>query len=316
MTAPDVSIVVCTYNRCDQLERALTDLTGQATRNSSVEFEIVVVNDASTDATDKVIERIARTSRVPVRGIWADGTGVAHARNVGLSAAAGRWIAFFDDDQRTNDQWLLSLWTAATAGIAEFVGGPVEVILPGGASLGPVCRAVYGEHPTGRQRSRNTVPLPAGGNRLVKRTVFDRIGMHDESLPSGEDLDLVSRAEAARCRFGWASTAVVWHQIAVERLSPDAIKIYCEQAGAVRAQVEHKRWGSPGLVGRVALRAGKMAANAGLYLWARSTGSALVELDCRARFWLTRGYVRRSLRLIAPRLSRSQDKGRFRDLPR
>jgi hypothetical protein len=316
MTKPDVSIVVCTYNRCDQLEQALGDLTHQRMPDDSVSYEVVVVNDASTDETDDVVERVSGSSPVPVRGVSSNGTGVAHARNVGLSQAHGAWIAFFDDDQRTNANWLPSLWSTAIADNAEFVGGPVELILPDGALLGRVCRAMYGEHPTERQRRRGAVPLPAGGNRLVRRAVFDRIGMHDESLFSGEDLDLASRAEAAHCRFGWAPQASVWHQISEARLVPDTIRVYCEQAGAVRASVEHKRWGNRGLISRVGVLAGKMAVNTGLFLWARGTRSAVMELDCRARFWLARGYSRRALSLMAPRFKERSEAGRFRNIQR
>lgn len=304
MQRPDISIIVCTFNRSRPLKNALRDLTGQNVEEQAFTYEIVVVNDASTDDTAEVIEEIAQAAPVPVRQVTSDGSGVARARNVGLAEARGDWVAFFDDDQRTHSNWLSALWSTASRGRADLVGGPIVPVLPSGVTVGPVCRAVFGEHPTHRQRQRRVMPLPAGGNRLIRRTVFDLIGSHDESTlaEGGEDLEFASRAQARGCTFGWSPDAVVWHEIPEARLAPERMKPYCEQAGAAKAYTELKRWGRVGLLVRSAVLSAKSVVNAGLYLGARATGSRTLELDTRARYWVAKGYSRQALTLLLPSL--------------
>ena len=84
----DVSIVVCTYNRADMLGRALESLVRQET-HGEFRFEIVVVDDGSTDGTQVTVQNIAKDCQVPIRCLRKEGRGIAAARNTGVKAASG-----------------------------------------------------------------------------------------------------------------------------------------------------------------------------------------------------------------------------------
>src|SRR5688572_27730028 len=108
MSAPDISIVVCTQNRAAMLRGALASLYDLATDGFT--YEIVVIDNGSTDETQKTIATAATQSRHPLRGIYEPEKGIVPARNRGIREARGRWIAFFDDDQLADSRWLVELY--------------------------------------------------------------------------------------------------------------------------------------------------------------------------------------------------------------
>src|SRR5262245_56043964 len=124
MSLPLVSIVVCTHNRADNLRAAVASLYDLATRGR-FDYEIVVVDNASTDDTPAVVAEADCLSPHRVRYVFEGRKGISPARNRGVREAAGSWIAFFDDDQLAEPQWLAELWDLAEAKQVDGVGGRV-----------------------------------------------------------------------------------------------------------------------------------------------------------------------------------------------
>jgi glycosyltransferase involved in cell wall biosynthesis len=96
MSEMAVSVVVCTYNRARELGSAVDSLLWQEI-SDDMSYDILVVDNASTDDTQRVIDRFANQSKGRVRGCLEPSPGVAKARNLGVQLARGDWIAFFDD---------------------------------------------------------------------------------------------------------------------------------------------------------------------------------------------------------------------------
>jgi len=94
--APLVSVIIPTHNRAALLERAIASVASQSYGN----FEIIVVDDGSTDETSSVLEKWSARTRLVSR--HQEQKGVSAARNAGVKAAAGEWVAFLDSD----DEWL------------------------------------------------------------------------------------------------------------------------------------------------------------------------------------------------------------------
>jgi glycosyltransferase involved in cell wall biosynthesis len=127
-----VSVVIPTYNRADRLEGAILSAVNQ----DPGPLEVIVVDDASTDGTDaarlEAIDRRVRVIRHP------NNRGSAAARNTGIDAARGDWIAFLDHD----DQWLpgkLERQWPQIAGLSDsrvFACG--NVVFDGGAEDGRI----------------------------------------------------------------------------------------------------------------------------------------------------------------------------------
>jgi glycosyltransferase involved in cell wall biosynthesis len=87
-----VSVIIPTYNRADVIEKAIGSVLNQSYRD----FEVLVIDDGSTDNTTKVVEKL------PVKYIWQRHHGAPSARNRGIAQARGKYIAFLDSD----DWWL------------------------------------------------------------------------------------------------------------------------------------------------------------------------------------------------------------------
>jgi len=99
--APDFSVVIPTHNRLEVLSEVLQALELQ---HDPPAFEVVVVDDGSTDGTGEWLR--SRRFQVPLRTIVQENHGPAAARNTGVAAASGRWVAFLGDDTVPSSGWL------------------------------------------------------------------------------------------------------------------------------------------------------------------------------------------------------------------
>jgi len=102
----DVSVVLPTYDRIDALPEVLLGLEAQANDAEAPSFEIVVVDDGSTDGTGEWLTE--RSFSVPATVLSQDNRGPAAARNAGVAAATGRWVAFLGDDTVPEPGWLVA----------------------------------------------------------------------------------------------------------------------------------------------------------------------------------------------------------------
>ena len=143
----DISVVVCTYNRAELLRSALESLVWQET-DEKFTYEILVVDNGSTDGTcDVVNDFIKKTTKVHIRYVYEEESGIAVARNRGIKEVCCEWIAFFDDDQWADPHWLFELYKVAMQKEADCVGGAILLVLPDSAniSLRPFIRSALRE---------------------------------------------------------------------------------------------------------------------------------------------------------------------------
>ena len=157
------------------------------------------------------------------------------------------WIAFFDDDQIAEPDWLLELMAAAQRTRARLIGGAVQLLLSENEirQLPFVCRRLLGESTLEGGPRRFGRKLYAGtGNLLVYRTVFDEIGLFDETLSeAGEDTDLNRRIRAAGIEGWFVPSAVVRHVVPGYRLGEDYFRWSSLRNGMHLARRESHQWG-------------------------------------------------------------------------
>jgi glycosyltransferase involved in cell wall biosynthesis len=121
---PLVSVVICTHNRAESLARSIDSVVDQS---SDDPFEVIVVDNGSTDATESVVRRFSdcsflRYAREPVLGL-------SRARNLGRALARGRYIAYLDDDAIALAGWVRAIPQAfAVAPRVAVAGGRVDPI--------------------------------------------------------------------------------------------------------------------------------------------------------------------------------------------
>ena len=98
-----ISVVICTWNRADELRTTLDSLTRLVIPAGCV-WELVVVNNGCTDETNAVIAEFE--ARLPVRSLFEAELGLLRARNRGAAAARGDLTLFTDDDVAVEASWL------------------------------------------------------------------------------------------------------------------------------------------------------------------------------------------------------------------
>lgn len=181
--APTVSVIIPTYNRAHVLTRALESVLAQTFED----FEVLVVDDGSTDGTAALMaEYEARDERVRYL-VQPQNAGVSAARNRGLREVRGAYIALLDSD----DEWLpakLERQVARFEELPDEVGllyGGVEDVGPGGV------RAVHTPEHRGDLSSmmlrRNVIHGTSGV--MIRRAAAERAGYFDEGIPAIEDWD-------------------------------------------------------------------------------------------------------------------------------
>jgi glycosyltransferase involved in cell wall biosynthesis len=123
----DASVVICTRNRADSLARTLEALAAMA-RPAGWTWEVVVVDNGSTDATSAVLARFA--AHLPLVAVVEARPGLSNARNRGVAAARGRYLLWTDDDVLVDPGWLAAYAQAAhTWPEAALFGGKVIPVL-------------------------------------------------------------------------------------------------------------------------------------------------------------------------------------------
>ena len=106
----DISVVICTRNRCATLKKVLGSLEHQS--SAGLTWEIVVVDNSSVDQTKEVVEEFRNKAGFPTRYVLEREPGLSNARNHGIRESEGSIVAFLDDDVTVAHDWLTELNTA------------------------------------------------------------------------------------------------------------------------------------------------------------------------------------------------------------
>jgi len=190
-----VSVIVCTYNRCEKLERSLRAIASSMAR-CNFATEIVVVDNNSRDATETVVRDFARGCPVPLRYVVERSQGLSYARNCGIREAKGDIVAFTDDDCIVDPDWV-----AVVA--REFAASPDVMVVGGRVDLyTPEDRPITIRPIDERVRYSSTTQIYAhiiGCNMAFRRVLVDRIGWFDPALGgtrgvTADDIDFIYRA--------------------------------------------------------------------------------------------------------------------------
>ena len=197
----EISVIICTRNGAERLPACL-----EACRHIDYpKFEIIVVNDGSTDNTAEVL---AGYDDIFVFNIPPSGLSVA--RNVGAENARGKILAFTDDDCRPDSQWLT--WLAHSYEISSHaaIGGPNLPPKPDSLPLA-LTTAAPGAPTHVMLDDTNAEHLP-GCHLSVKKTVFDAVGGFDPIFhTAGDDVDFCWRLRDAGYTLGFSPASFVWH---------------------------------------------------------------------------------------------------------
>lgn len=254
--APFASVVVCTHNRSQLLAEACE--TALAVDYPPERWELIVVDNRSTDDTPEVARAVAARHPSRVRVVEEAEIGLSAARNRGILEACGEVVAFLDDDAFPEPVWLSALVRALTTEGALAAGGPVEPLYNGELPswFGP-------RHlPYITVWDRGTEPhelayneYPRGANIAFHRSAFERfggfnpqLGRKGSSLLSCEETELCLRVERGGGTVLYVPEARVRHRVAAHRITRQWLIDRYGAQGRSEAIVDWMHWGLGGLL--------------------------------------------------------------------
>jgi glycosyltransferase involved in cell wall biosynthesis len=224
------SIVVPTFNRSQRLVQTVRSVLDQ----SLADFELIIVDDGSTDQT---IELLGRINDGRIQVLHQSNQGASAARNAGATRATGQWLVFLDDDNAVLPGWLEQFRRLATDPQCGIVCCGVEVVDGVGAVLSvelPRNQGLVFENQTG---------FFVAGTFAMRRTLFDDVDGYAPELRAGETTELAFRLVPHCLDAGYEIRSVPQPGIKIEqrdsagRPSQDPSNLY---AGALYMLEHHE----------------------------------------------------------------------------
>ncbi len=232
-----VTIAIPTHNRARTLSETLDSLKVIAIPDDTA-VECVVIDNASTDDTPRVVEAAANSSPpFPIRRVLEPRQGSSFARNRAVDEARGDFIFFLDDDATADREWLRAMLSALeTRGLDAACG----MVLPRWSTppppwLGPrlwVKLAVHNRAlESASANEAEALQNYFSANVGFRRSAFERFGSFREDLGvvgknpmSGEDTELFARIIGNGGKMGFVPGAIVHHLIGPERMTPEYLR--------------------------------------------------------------------------------------------
>ena len=262
---PLISVCVCTYKRPAGLSKLLATLAAMR-RPADCQVEVLVVdNDASASAMP-CVDAARAGFPIALRYFCETRSGVGFARSRCLREAKGDWIAFIDDDEWAEPQWLSDLWHCLLSGGYDGVFGPVLASFEVEPPTWLVDSGVYDRprRPTGE---RLDWPDCASGNVILSKDLATKVGDFSPAFAAsgGEDSEYFWRCLDAGATFVWCDTAIAHENIPPARMTRRWVRRRAYVAGHNYTRLKASRQGP---------RAYAVAAMRGL--------AAVLAFGCRA----------------------------------
>ena len=255
------TVIICCYNGESRIASVLDKIYDQKNLEKYV-YEIIVVDNHSTDSTKQVIMRYTdEEARIPLRYIYEDKCGLSNARRAGVEACHSEWIVFFDDDNHIQKNWFEEMWRYISVNnrIGIVNGGVVpeisfnmtkDELLRLKVSLKVLACTHFNEeelidHPVTPFRN----PIGAGMvircaplKKLLENGWLSSPGRTKGELTSGEDGEMAFYVKDQGYDFGFCSKAILYHEISRVRLQDDYLKkIWFEIGRGVALVIKKQR---------------------------------------------------------------------------
>jgi glycosyltransferase involved in cell wall biosynthesis len=223
-----ITVILCTHNRARSLATALESLATQ-TLPQSVGWEILVVDNDSSDETRQVVEDFRRRYPDRIRYLFEPQLGISHARNAGVRDARGDILAFIDDDETAGAEWLQNLtanlynseWSGAGGRVLPLWNCSRPRWLSNQSLFTSAPLAVFDAGTEGGELTKT----PFGANMAFRKEMFDLyggfrtdLGRVGKGMLSGEDTEFGRRVIAAGRRLRYEPLALTYHPVEEIRL--------------------------------------------------------------------------------------------------
>lgn len=223
------TVIVCTYNRCESLAESLESIAASKLPEE-VEWEVLVVDNNSTDHTRSVVEALFSHYPGRFRYLFEPQQGLSYARNAGVRKSGESVLAFTDDDVIVEPDWLWNLTSALHDGKCGGAGGRIIPVwakpLPSWLSTAdPQTMGAFVSFDQGSEAGRLNRP-PYGANMAFRKEMFEKfgffrtdLGRSANNLQGREDIEFANRLLAAGERLRYEPSAVVHHPVPESRMT-------------------------------------------------------------------------------------------------
>lgn len=234
MSVTSVTVAICTWNRHELLRQTLEEMT-KLEVPEDVRWELLVVNNSCTDATDDVLASFA--GRLPLRRLYQPKPGLSNARNLVCLEAEGDFVIWTDDDVLVSPEWIKQYVCAFRKNPeAAIFGGPITPWFPNQppewlrSSWKYVANAYAAVDYSDKKIPLSFARVPFGANMAVRadcvRTYPFRpdLGVRPGSRMGGEETDVLRRVLADGHSGWWVPEAGVRHYIPVARQTREYLR--------------------------------------------------------------------------------------------
>lgn len=244
-----VSVIICTYNRCQDLNDTLESLT-KIKNNELFDYEILVIDNNSNDGTKNIVEENVKKFKCQLKYFFEPMQGLSVARNRGIKEAKGDIVAFIDDDCIVDENWLLYICETFKKYNADLVGGK---ILPIWLSTPP--KWIFREYIIGKLalldygdcefQINSTKKEVYGTNMTFKKTSLIEIGLFSkqlgrrgDNLLSGEETEVFSNFLLSDKKIYYQPKALVHHKIQAFRITKKYFRKRCFDGARTKVKME------------------------------------------------------------------------------
>ena len=181
------SIIIPSYNRAPIINRAIQGVLDQTFED----FEIVIVDDGSTDNTKEILQEYTGDTRI--KYIYQTNAGVCAARNTGAKEAKGDYLIFLDSDDTVEESWLEDFYDLAYQN-KELLFCSMKIVKPDSSEY---FVSALDPYKNGRSKGNSLA-----GSWAIKKDVFLRVGLFDENMKCGENVELRFRLDSEKLSIG------------------------------------------------------------------------------------------------------------------
>jgi glycosyltransferase involved in cell wall biosynthesis len=249
-----ISVVVCTYNRCESLKRTLKGFS-EVVFPEGYSWELVLVDNNSKDETKIIAEEFKEESGLNVKYVFEAKQGLSYARNRGINHSKGEVIAFTDDDVMVDRYWLSNIERAFEEHDVSCVGGKILPVweIPKPKWLKHDLHYMLALLDYGDKPFYLRSPIIWGANFSVKADIFGKYGGFDTNLGripgrlfAGEETEFARRILNEGEKILYDPNAVVYHYIPSDKISKRYFRKWKYDQGILRASLrgnsKHKRY--------------------------------------------------------------------------
>ena len=261
-----ISVIVPTRNRAGELKDCLSHLATQETGLPAppvggaqagglftptpkslvwgFTYEVLVVDNGSTDGTRSLVEQLAPDYPVPLRYVYEGAQGKSHALNAGIRLARGRILAFTDDDLVTTSRWLRRLWMCFVEEQADAVTGKIlplwtaerpAWLTDDALRLGETGCLDYGDRRLHRKQRPGHNLRWVGGNLAIRRDVVERVGGYDVRMIRAQDTEYYWRCIRQGLAVVYEPAALAYHTLGEDRMTPEHFRRWRHRTGYYHA---------------------------------------------------------------------------------